>query len=93
MLAGSDPNVGRIAAAAGAAAAWFDPAKLEIRVGGVKLVGGGRALPVPAAVTRRLLRGPRVRVRADLKAGTARGAMTTCDLTEEYVRINAGYAT
>ncbi len=93
MLAGSDPNVGRIAAAAGASGAWFDPARLEIRVEGVRLVAGGTALPVPGTVLRRLLRRPRVRVLVHLHAGSSAWRMLTCDLTEEYVRINAGYAT
>jgi glutamate N-acetyltransferase/amino-acid N-acetyltransferase len=93
MVAGSDPNPGRIAAAAGAARAWFRPEALEIRIEGVRLVGGGRVLPVPASVTRRLLARPVVRIRVDLHAGRAASRMLTCDLTEEYVRINAGYAT
>ncbi|MBI2104180.1 MAG: bifunctional glutamate N-acetyltransferase/amino-acid acetyltransferase ArgJ [Candidatus Omnitrophica bacterium] len=93
MLAGSDANVGRLAAAAGASGARFDPARLEIHVEGVRLVAGGAALPVPAAALRRLLRRPHVRVRIHLHAGRASARMLTCDLTEEYVRINAGYAT
>ena len=93
MLAGSDPNVGRIAAAVGAAPVRFSPQRLEIRVEGVRLVARGTVLPIAESVTRRLLARPRVRVRIDLHAGGARGRMLTCDLTEEYVRINAGYAT
>ena len=93
MLAGSDPNVGRIAAAVGAAPVRFAPQRLEIRVEGVRLVARGAVLPIAESVTRRLLARPRVRVRIDLHAGVARGRMLTCDLTEEYARINAGYAT
>jgi glutamate N-acetyltransferase/amino-acid N-acetyltransferase len=93
MLAGGDPNVGRVAAAAGASSARFDPGRLEIRIEGVRMVAGGAALPVAAAVMRRLLARPRVRVRLRLHAGRASARMLTCDLTEEYVRINAGYAT
>jgi glutamate N-acetyltransferase/amino-acid N-acetyltransferase len=93
MLAGSDPNVGRIAAAAGASAARFNPARLELFIEGVRLVGRGAALSVPAPVLRRLLNRPRVRVRVELHAGRASERMLTCDMTEEYIRINAGYAT
>ena len=93
MLAGNDPNVGRIAAAVGASSARFDPERLEISLGRQRMVARGTVLAVPASVTRRLLDRPTVTVRIDLHAGTAQGAMRTCDLTEEYVRINAGYAT
>jgi glutamate N-acetyltransferase/amino-acid N-acetyltransferase len=93
MLAGSDPNVGRIAAAAGASSARFNPSQLDIQVGAVPLVSRGAAVSVPAAVMRRLLARPRVPVRINLHAGSACGRMLTCDFTEEYVRINAGYAT
>ena len=93
MLAGSDPNVGRIAAAAGASGARFHPERLEIAIEGIRMVGRGTALPVPASTLRRLLSRPRVRIRVDLHAGPAIERMLTCDLTEEYVRINAGYAT
>ncbi len=92
MLAGGDPNVGRIAAAVGASPARFNPRRLHIDIGGRRLVRGGVATSVPAAIARRLLSRRTVEVRIDLGAGTARGWMLACDLTEEYVRINAGYA-
>ena len=93
MLAGGDPNVGRIAAAIGASPARFNPDRLEIHLGSQRMVVRGAVLPVPASVMRRLLNRPTVQVRIDLHAGAAQGRMLTCDLTEEYVRINAGYAT
>jgi glutamate N-acetyltransferase/amino-acid N-acetyltransferase len=94
MLAGADPNVGRLAAAAGASGAWFNPGRLEIRIGPHRVVARGAVLPVMPSVVRNALRvaqGPRIVV--NLQAGKGRGRMTTCDLTEEYVRINARYAT
>jgi len=93
MLAGGDPNVGRIAAAAGASGARFDSNRLEMHISGYRTVANGTALPVPESVMRRLLSGPAIQVRINLRAGTAGSRMLTCDLTEEYVRINAGYAT
>ena len=93
MLAGGDPNVGRIAAAVGAAPIRLYPQQLEIHVEGVRLVARGAALAVSPSVLRQLLTRPTVHVRIHLHAGQARGRMLTCDLTEEYVRINAGYAT
>jgi glutamate N-acetyltransferase/amino-acid N-acetyltransferase len=94
MLAGRDPNVGRIAAAAGASGARFDAGELEIGLRGAGIVvRGGAVQPFDAAAARRALRGPLPTVSIDLHAGTARAWVRTCDLTEEYVRINARYST
>jgi len=92
MLAGADPNVGRIAAAVGASAARFDPDRLDIFLDHRPVVSKGAALHVGTAMLRSLLAKPRVEVRVDLRAGRARALMVTCDLTEAYVRINAGYS-
>jgi len=93
MLAGGDPNVGRIAAAVGASPARFDPSALEVAIGSTPVVSGGVALRVGKSLARALLKPPRVTVRIHLHAGRGRGRMLTCDLTEAYVRINARYAT
>ncbi len=93
MLAGGDPNVGRIAAAAGASGAWFDPEQLDIAIGGQPVVSRGLARRLGKSVSRSLLAHPEVEVRIHLHAGRAQGRMLTCDLTEQYVRINARYTT
>jgi len=93
MLAGGDPNVGRIAAAVGASPARCNPEALDIRIGPVRLVSRGAILPASPSAVRRLLSRPEVAIRVDLHAGRGRGRVIGCDLTEEYVRINAGYAT
>ncbi len=97
MLSGGDPNVGRIAAAVGASGARFDPRKLEIGIGGVgTVVRRGAIQPFNVSAARKALRSrPPVHpaIDIDLHAGRARGRVTTCDLTEEYVRINARYST
>ena len=93
MLAGGDPNVGRLAAAAGASPAWFDPDRLEIAIGGRLVVRRGAALKLDKAAARALLTQARVSVRFHLHAGRGEGRMLTCDLTEAYVRINARYIT
>ena len=93
MLAGGDPNVGRIAGAVGASGARFDPARLEILIGPHRVVARGVAIPRAQAAARRWLRRPEVTVRIRLHAGRAEGRMLTCDLTEDYVRLNASYTT
>jgi glutamate N-acetyltransferase/amino-acid N-acetyltransferase len=93
MLAGGDPNVGRIAGAVGASPARFDPQKLSIAIGGRAVVQNGVVCTLSAQAQRRLLKPKHVVVAVDLHTGQGRGSMLTCDLTHEYVRINAGYAT
>jgi glutamate N-acetyltransferase/amino-acid N-acetyltransferase len=93
MLAGGDPNVGRIAAAAGASAARFDARRLAVWIGDQRLIGQGAVQAVSARRLRRLLKHPEVTVRIDLGAGRGAGRMLTCDLTAAYVRLNARYAT
>ncbi len=93
MLAGGDPNIGRIAAAVGASSAVFDPRHLMVDIGGRRVISHGVAVRVPKLIARRLLTGSEVSVRVKLGAGRARGRMLTCDLTEKYVRINARYST
>ena len=93
MLAGGDSNVGRIAAAAGASAARFTARRLRIWIGDRLVVSQGAVLAATQASVRPLLNRPEVDVRVDLGAGSGRGRMLTCDLTEDYVRINASYST
>ena len=93
MVAGGDPNVGRIAAAAGASGAQFDADQLEITIGNQPVVARGEALRLPKSVSRSLWLPPEVTVRIHLHAGRAQARMLTCDLTEDYVRINARYST
>ena len=93
MLAGADPNVGRIAAALGSSGARFDPHRLEISIGSQRLVSRGVAVRLGKMVSRELLHRPEVSVQINLHAGPGQGRMVTCDLTEEYVRINARYST
>lgn len=93
MLAGGDPNVGRIAAALGASGAGFTPERLEIRLNGRPVVIRGLPRPLDRASARQVMRRPEVLMQVDLHAGDAEGRALSCDLTEEYVRINAHYST
>ncbi|MBI3011163.1 MAG: bifunctional glutamate N-acetyltransferase/amino-acid acetyltransferase ArgJ [Candidatus Omnitrophica bacterium] len=93
MLAGGDPNVGRIAAAVGASGARFDPGRLDVLIGAERVIARGGVQRLGTAAIRSLLTGPDVQIDIHLHAGRGEGRMTTCDLTEEYVRINARYST
>ncbi|MBI2884793.1 MAG: bifunctional glutamate N-acetyltransferase/amino-acid acetyltransferase ArgJ [Candidatus Omnitrophica bacterium] len=93
MLASGDPNVGRIAAAAGASGARFDDGKLAIRIGGHAAVARGVARRIGKELARQMFGSKDVVIHLDLGAGRGEAHMTACDLTEAYVRINAFYPT
>lgn len=89
---GEDCNWGRIMSAIGASGIRFDPDRVEISVDRIPVVRHG--LGLGAAAERRAavrMRRPEFDVTIDLHGGTAEAVVLTTDLTEAYVRINAGY--
>jgi glutamate N-acetyltransferase/amino-acid N-acetyltransferase len=95
---GGDPNPGRILQAVGSSGATFDPADVSIAIGGVRVVDGG---VIPQDYVAGELRGlaqaemkePRFVVSVTIGAGPGRGRAIGCDLSYDYVRINAEYTT
>jgi glutamate N-acetyltransferase / amino-acid N-acetyltransferase len=93
-IAGSDPNWGRILSAAGNAGVAFDPGKADVYLQGVAVCRGGLAADFPEAGLKHKLDAPECEIRLNIRGkgkGTAR--FWTCDLTEEYIRINGSYRT
>jgi glutamate N-acetyltransferase/amino-acid N-acetyltransferase len=90
---GCDPNFGRIAMAAGKAGVRFDLDRFEVNLGGIKIVNRGslNVAALPAASAR--MKEREFQLLIDLKLGTARARVITCDLSYEYVKINAEYTT
>jgi glutamate N-acetyltransferase / amino-acid N-acetyltransferase len=91
---GADPNWGRLVAVAGRAGVEFDLDRARVQIGDVELFAGGRPFDERAPQASEHLQGKDVTLRVDLgtgKAGAAR--MWTCDLSAEYVKINAEYRT
>ena len=90
----ADPNWGRLIAAAGYSGADFDPAQTRIWVGDQPVFEyGGRARSFNEAAAHHAMSAPEYTIRIDLGAGNASTQFLTCDLTAEYVRINADYST
>ncbi len=89
---GADPNWGRILAAVGRSGAVCDLANVQVRVQGVELYRGS-PLPFDAGEVSRLLKSDDVLLEADLAAGEAAADAWGCDLSADYVRINADYTT
>jgi glutamate N-acetyltransferase / amino-acid N-acetyltransferase len=87
---GSDPNWGRIAAAAGYADAALDPERLEVMINGVLLCRGGVAAGERTAAD---LSGPEVLVEVGLGLGDGAAEILTTDLSHGYVEENSAYST
>ncbi len=93
-IAGSDPNWGRILAAAGYAGVSFDPAVIDIEMQRTLVCRGGLAAPFDESELKQKLDEPEVRVRiVNKKGGKGEARFFTCDLTEGYIQINGSYRT
>jgi glutamate N-acetyltransferase/amino-acid N-acetyltransferase len=92
-FAGGDPNWGRIFAAAGRAGIAFDPDRVDITMAGIPVLRRGQPLDFNERAASNRLLAQNVPILVNLHAGLARARYWTCDLTAEYVRINASYRT
>jgi len=93
-VTGADPNWGRIISAAGYAKVRFDPSRLELSINGTPIFRAGAPLAFDATVLSSSIRdNHETKIVLDFKAGSARSRFWTCNLTDEYVRINAEYHT
>ncbi len=91
-LYGNDPNWGRIMMALGKAGVALELDRVRISLQGIPLYAG-RTLDFDRAQASQAMRAEEVLVEADLGLGQGQGIAWGCDLTEEYVRINALYTT
>ncbi|MFL6429780.1 MAG: bifunctional glutamate N-acetyltransferase/amino-acid acetyltransferase ArgJ [Acidobacteriaceae bacterium] len=92
--AGNDPNWGRLIAATGYSGAEVDPMRIAIHLGDLLICErGGRAAAFNEAAAHRYLSQPEFSVHIDLGLGSGTCRFWTCDLTREYVSINADYST
>src|SRR5277367_5847198 len=90
---GCDPNVGRILMAAGSSGAYVESDKLVLWIGGVKVAAGGRLLTEALAGAGIAMKEREFAVRLDLRLGKSTASILTCELSYDYVRINAEYTT
>ncbi len=92
---GADPNWGRILAAAGAAGVPLPVDRLRLEVAAaddwLTLATAGATAHPDLARARAIFAQKTIRLRLDLGIGRAEAVVWTCDLTPEYVRINADY--
>jgi glutamate N-acetyltransferase/amino-acid N-acetyltransferase len=91
---GADPNWGRIVSAAGYAGVPFAERDASLWLGDLPLYRDGAPLPFDAATASAYLKQNReVTMRLKFAGGSGRCTFWTCDLTPEYVRLNADYTT
>jgi glutamate N-acetyltransferase/amino-acid N-acetyltransferase len=90
---GADPNWGRVLAAAGRSGAALEEDKTELFIGGTRLVQGGAPVAFDKRSVVKHLNGKEVSINLNLHLGKAEATAWGCDLTEEYVKINAEYST
>ncbi|ADU96401.1 arginine biosynthesis bifunctional protein ArgJ [Thermovibrio ammonificans HB-1] len=90
---GNDPNWGRVLAAAGSAGAGIVEEQTELYFGSYLLFKGGRAEFSEEAVSNYMKESQEVVIRLNLNLGSFSFTYLTCDLTYDYVRINAEYRT
>ncbi len=91
--AGADPNWGRILAAVGRSGVKVDPAKVDVYIGEHQVCRNGGSVPFDAQAAHETMLQPRYDVRVKVGKGKATASILTCDLTAEYVHINADYST
>jgi glutamate N-acetyltransferase / amino-acid N-acetyltransferase len=93
-IAGSDPNWGRILAAAGYSGVQFDPLKIDVHLQHELVCKGGLAADFDEAALKKELDNSEVRIQVALNGkGKGEARFFTCDLTEGYIRINGSYRT
>jgi glutamate N-acetyltransferase/amino-acid N-acetyltransferase len=99
---GRDPNWGRIVAAAGRAGVPFNPDAVALWLGDHQLMAAGQPLAFDRSAASAYmrdraagtyLRDDTVLIRVQLGEGSAQGRAWGCDLSDQYVRINADYTT
>ncbi|MGH2493026.1 MAG: bifunctional glutamate N-acetyltransferase/amino-acid acetyltransferase ArgJ [Candidatus Limnocylindria bacterium] len=90
---GGDPNWGRVLAAAGRSGARVDDRKASVRIGDLFVYRDGAPLAVADAEVRALFAADAIEIEVMLGLGDGHAVAWGCDLSAEYVRINAEYMT
>ena len=92
MIAGSNPNWGRVLAAAGSCAARVKPEKTSLSLAGTPVFEFGEKLAYSESELVRRLSEPEVEISLDLGLGSFSAIAYGCEMTEEYVKINKEYS-
>ena len=88
---GCDANWGRIIAAVGYSGMTVDPDKITIKIGGATMVENGEPIKFSEEELIEILKQHEVKIYVSLDVGEGHGFAWGCDLTYDYVQINASY--
>jgi glutamate N-acetyltransferase / amino-acid N-acetyltransferase len=91
--AGADPNWGRILAAVGRSGVPVDPNLLDVYIGDQQVCRGGGAVKFDEVAAHKYMSQPKYDLRVKVGRGKGSARVLSCDLTAEYVHINADYST
>jgi glutamate N-acetyltransferase/amino-acid N-acetyltransferase len=90
---GADANWGRIIGAIGHADAAVNPDNVDISLGSIVMLKGSEPQPFSEAEASAYLQNDEIVIEVDLHLGSGTGIAWGCDLTYDYVKINASYRT
>ena len=88
---GEDANWGRIVTALGYSGAEFDPGRVDVFIGDLAVAKNGAGLVFDEIRAREILGQKEVQIRLDLQVGREKATAWGCDLSFEYIKINAEY--
>jgi glutamate N-acetyltransferase/amino-acid N-acetyltransferase len=91
---GGDPNWGRIMQTIGAGGVAWNPEKTRVRVGGVPVFSRGQSAGAAARKrAEKAMRAEEILIQVELARGGGSARLFTCDLSYDYIKINAEYTT
>ncbi|HQL10631.1 MAG TPA: bifunctional ornithine acetyltransferase/N-acetylglutamate synthase, partial [Lentisphaeria bacterium] len=90
---GADPNWGRILCAAGYSGCEFDPTMVNLDFMSTPVVRRGMDAGTPEAELAEIVKAKELTINLDLGAGPGAFTVWSCDMTYDYVKINADYHT
>ncbi|MBC7327588.1 bifunctional glutamate N-acetyltransferase/amino-acid acetyltransferase ArgJ [bacterium] len=90
---GGDPNVGRILCALGNAPFSLEPQRVEIKIAGFTVAEKGNILTFPYDKLKKALKEKEINIEIELNMGDGSATIYTCDLSYDYVKLNAEYTT
>jgi len=93
MIAGGDPNWGRVAASIGSSGAELKSSKVDIYFGKILVMKNGAGTNASRKKLLNLFKRKHIEITINLRSGVAAAKVWTCDFTEDYVKINAKYET
>ncbi|EGV07103.1 ArgJ-like family protein [Haemophilus pittmaniae HK 85] len=90
---GADPNWGRIISSLGASQIELEPTQIDVSINQMAVVKNGVATSFNPDEVSELLKNSTIVIDVQLHSGEGQGQAWGCDLTYEYVNINASYST